>query len=56
MFRPEDTMIARSIGGFVVATAVVARSWRRHRQQRGGGGPQHPTNARLHGMGMVTRI
>jgi hypothetical protein len=40
MFRPEDSMIARSIGGFIVATAVVAALIASPAAQRGGGAPQ----------------
>ncbi len=45
MFRPEDRMIARSIGGFVVATVVVAALMASPAAQRGGGGPQAADNA-----------
>src|SRR4029450_2310202 len=45
MLRPEDSMIARSIGGFIVATAVVAALMASPAAQRGGGAPQAPDNA-----------
>src|SRR4029079_17515300 len=51
MFRPEDTMIARSIGGFVVATAVLAALMASPSAQRGGGGPQAPDDAPTPRMG-----
>src|SRR5512138_1320812 len=38
MFRSEDTMIARSIGGFIVATAVLAALMALPAAQGGGGG------------------
>jgi len=45
MFRSEETMIARSIGGFIVATAVLAPLMASPAAQRGGGDPQAPDNA-----------
>jgi hypothetical protein len=40
MFRSEDSMIARSVGGFIVAAAVVAAVIVPLAAQRGGGGPE----------------
>src|SRR4029434_2519061 len=45
MFRSEDSMIARSIGGFIVATAVVAALIASPAAQRGGGAAQAPDSA-----------
>jgi hypothetical protein len=45
MFSPEDSMKARSIGGFAAATAIVAASLVPAVAQRGGGAAQPPDNA-----------
>jgi hypothetical protein len=45
MFRPEDSMVARSIAGFTVAIAVVAALIASPAAQRGGGAPPGPDGA-----------
>src|SRR5258705_620415 len=45
MFSPEDSMKARSIGGFAAAAAIVAASLVPAVAQRGGGAAQPPDNA-----------
>src|ERR1051325_1628211 len=45
MFRPEDSMVARSIAGFTVAIAVVAAFIASPAAQRGGGAPPGPDSA-----------
>ena len=45
MFRPEDSMIARSFAGFSFAVAVVGAFIASPAAQRGGGAPQRSDNA-----------
>src|SRR5258705_883358 len=45
MFSPEDSMKARSIGGFAAAAAIVAASLLPAVAQRGGGAAPPPHNA-----------